>query len=53
MSTLASSFIGVVPFNMLLFRNIGRVGGGCTVEAMMLACPKRGESSGESKSMRN
>jgi hypothetical protein len=25
--TLASSFIGILPFNMLLFRNMGRVGG--------------------------
>ena len=52
MSTLASSFIGVAPFKMLLPKNIGSVGGEGKVLTTEFAWMSEGESSGASRSSR-
>jgi hypothetical protein len=53
MRTLLSSFIGVTPFKMLLFKNKGNVGGAGRLSEVTVAALARanlGESSGASRS---
>ena len=51
-STLLSSFIGVVPVRMLLLRNMGRLGGVGRLLVAALARANLDDSSGASRSRR-